>query len=347
VCVERVTVRVDNPGFAGRALSEFAGLIPDGVVVTRVRREGVTRAVWPDYTLALNDRLLLVGDGRRLGTAAACFGKTTDEDLRRDAGPLGSRRLLVTDGKAVGARLKTLQLLARYGVTATRVHRGDREFPASGNLVLQAGDLVNVVGEQPGLEQAARVLGDSLKDLNHPHFIPLFLGLGLGVLLGSWAIPIPGVPVPVKLGLAGGPLLVALIAGSLLRVGPLVFYLPPNALLFMRELGISLFLACVGLKSGPDFWPSIQSGGAVWILHGLAITAAPLLLFGIVARLVYKMNFLTLAGVLSGSMTDPPALSFAQNITRSEGAAVSYSLVYPLTMFLRILSAQLLILLFA
>ncbi|MDR2862358.1 MAG: putative transporter [Puniceicoccales bacterium] len=343
VAVSRITVRVDNPGVAGRALADMTELFPEDVVVSRLRRGEITSVAPMDYVLASGDKLLLVGDARKLGIVAACLGSVVDEDLQKHTGPLCSQRLLVTDRKAIGTRLGALRLQERHGVTATRVYRGDREFPASRNLVLQAGDLVNVVGEQVHIGRAAAAVGNSLKALNHPHFIPLFLGLGLGVLLGGLSIPIPGVPIPVKLGLAGGPLLVALVTSSLLRVGPLVFYLPPNALLFMRELGISLFLACVGLKSGPDFWPSIEAGGAIWILYGLVLTIIPLVVCGVVARVFFKMNFLTLSGVLSGAMTDPPALSFAQNITQSEGAAVSYSLVYPLTMFLRILTAQLLV----
>jgi putative transport protein len=343
VAVARLTVHVDNPGVVGKALTELAELFPDDVIVSRIKRGERTRVVPTDYVLAQGDKLLLVGEAKHIQTVAAFLGTVSDEDLKHQTGPVCAQRLLVTARKAIGTRLGELRLLTRYGVTATRVYRGDREFPASQNLVLQAGDLVNIVGEQAQIDSAGKVLGNSMKALNHPHFIPLFLGLGLGVLLGSWAIPIPGVPVPVKLGLAGGPLLVALVTSSLLRIGPLVFYLPPNALLFMRELGISLFLACVGLKSGPDFWPSIQAGGAVWILYGLAVTMVPLLACGVVARFFFKMNFLTLCGVLSGSMTDPPALSFAQNISHSEGASVSYSLVYPLTMFLRIMTAQLLV----
>lgn len=343
--VARVTVLVENPGVTGKALADMAKLFPDGVVVSRVRRGETTRAAGADYVLEPGDKLLVVGGAQHLDAVAACLGRIVDEDLTRPTGPLCNQRLLVTHRRAIGTRLGELRLQARYNVTATRVHRGDREFPASTNLVLQAGDLVSVVGGQTQIAQVAEVLGNSMKVLNHPHFIPLFLGLGFGVLLGSLAIPVPGVPAPVKLGLAGGPLLVALVTSSLLRVGPLVFYLPPNALLFMRELGISLFLACVGLKSGPDFWPSIQAGGAAWIFYGLIITMLPLCVCGIVARLALKMNYLTLCGIMSGAMTDPPALSFAQSISRSEGAAVSYSLVYPLTMFLRILSAQLLVIL--
>ncbi|MDR1497900.1 MAG: hypothetical protein LBS59_05765 [Puniceicoccales bacterium] len=341
--VARVTVLVENPGVAGNTLTNMAKVFPDGIVVSRVRRGGITRAAGLEYVLEMGDKLLIVGGVQHLTTVAACLGRIVDEDLTQRTGTLDNQRLLVTHRRVIGTRLGELQLQTRYNVTATRVYRGDREMPASANLVLQTGDLVSVVGEQAQIAQVAAVLGNSLKALNHPHFIPLFLGLGLGVLLGSWAIPVPGVPAPVKLGLAGGPLLVALVTSSLLRVGPLVFYLPPNALLFMREMGISLFLACVGLKSGPDFWASIQAGGATWVLYGLLITMLPLCVCGIVARLAFKMNYLTLCGVLAGSMTDPPALSFAQSISRSEGAAVSYSLVYPLTMFLRILSAQLLV----
>ncbi|MDR0535747.1 MAG: putative transporter [Puniceicoccales bacterium] len=363
--VARVTARVDNPGMAGRSLADVSGILPDGVVISRVRRAGVVREASAGLALQSGDRLLLVGDSALVYPAAACFGCVVEEDLTLGgvAGGAGAgesvvppvaapcvsqvsaRRVFVTAANAIGTRLGALRLPERLNVVATRVGRGGRELPASRNLVLQAGDLVTVVGTPTGLDGAARVLGDSLKALNHPHFIPLFLGLAAGIGLGVQELHIPGVPAPLKLGLAGGPLLVALVTGSLLRVGPLVFYLPPNALLFMRELGIALFLACVGLKSGPGFWPSILAGGGAWVLYGAVLTVVPLLVVGVLARKVWGMNYLTLCGVLSGAMTDPPALCFAQGVTRSEGAAVAYSLVYPLTMFLRILTAQLLVIL--
>ena len=214
------------------------------------------------------------------------------------------------------------------------------------NLQLQIGDRVTVVGPELSVAHAERLFGNSLKRLNHPNLIPIFIGIALGVVLGSISFWIPGVPQPVKLGLAGGPLIVAILIG---RYGPhyrLITYTTMSANLMLREVGISLFLAGVGLGAGEDFVPTLVAGGYVWIAYGAVITIVPLLLAGLFGRFYYKLNYYTLIGVLSGASTNPPALAYSTEQTTSDAPSVGYATVYPLSMFLRVLAAQLLILIF-
>ena len=208
---------------------------------------------------------------------------------------------------------------------------------------LEFGDTVRVVAEKHSIDTVTKYLGNSQKSLQHPNLLPLFIGIALGVIVGSIPIFIPGLPVPAKLGLAGGPLIVALILGHKGRVGAFDFYMTPSANLFIRELGIVLFLGCVGLSSGAQFWETLINGGYAWMLYGAIVTVVPLIVIGIIARSM-RINYLTICGVLAGSMTDPPALEFANSIAPSQAQATAYATVYPFTMFLRILLAQILVL---
>ena len=235
--------------------------------------------------------------------------------------------------------------LARAGLVA-----GDRiavlslnriEFVATGNVRLLFGDQVRVVGDSTGLVRASEILGNSVKQLDHPQMIPVFVGIALGVMLGSIPVLFPGIPAPVKLGLAGGPLVAALVLSRLGRLGGMNFYMSHGANLMIRELGIVLFLACVGLKAGGSFVDTVIGGdGLLWMAWAAAITVVPVIVVGLFARLVLKLNFTALSGLIAGSMTDPPALAFANATTQSESPAVTYATVYPLTMILRVLSAQ-------
>jgi putative transport protein len=239
--------------------------------------------------------------------------------------------------------LGELALDTRYAAVVTRVTRADIELSATDNLRLQFGDMLQVVGDEKSLEQAAELLGNSVKELNETHFIPLFIGIVLGIVAGTMPIAFPGLPQPVRLGLAGGPLIVALVLGRFGRIGRLVCHMPVNANLAFREFGIALFFAAVGLAAGPKFFASVfSSNGLLWLIAGLCVTVLPLFLAGLFARGVLKLNYAVLAGVLAGSVTDPPALAFATNITKSDAPTVAYAAVYPLTMLLRILCAQVL-----
>ncbi len=239
-------------------------------------------------------------------------------------------------------------LRTKYNINITRVYRSGIELIASPDLRLQMGDKLTVVGDEGSIEKVISQLGNSIKRLDEPNLIPLFIGILLGVLLGSIPFRIPGIANPIKLGLAGGPLIVAILLSKYGYRFQLVSYTTPSANLMLREIGIVLFLASVGIVSGEKFIPSLLSGdGYKWMGYGAIITAIPILLIGFYSRFVLKRNYLEICGLLSGSMTDPPALAYANTISQSEAPAIAYTTVYPLVMFMRIFIAQLLILLFA
>jgi putative transport protein len=295
--------------------------------------------------LALGDVLLAVGPRAELDELRVVVGRESPLDLRSLPSPITTQRLIVTHSAVTGRTLAELDFVHRFGVQVTRVSRAEIEMAAFPGFELQYGDTVLAVGEAGDIRKAAAELGDSPRSLNYPHLVPMFLGIALGVVVGSWPFNLPGVPVPVKLGLAGGPLLVAIALSRLGRFGPLVWYMPISANFMLREVGISLFLAAVGLKAGEHFVATLVGGtGLTWLAWGAAITLVPLLLVAGFARLALGVNYVTLCGLLAGSMTDPPALSFATSATESESPSLAYATVYPLTMLLRVLSAQVLLL---
>jgi putative transport protein len=248
----------------------------------------------------------------------------------------------------LGKKIRDLNLKQKYDVVISRLNRSGVELVASSNASLQFGDILNLVGRPESIDQVADIVGNAQQKLQQVQMLPVFIGIGLGVLLGSIPLFIPGFPAALKLGLAGGPLVVALILGRIGSIGKLYWFMPPSANLALRELGIVLFLSVVGLKSGGNFIDTLVNGdGVSWIGYGILITAIPLLTAGILARAMAKMNYLTICGMLAGSMTDPPALAFANGLHPTSGAAaLSYATVYPLAMFLRIMSPQLLAVIF-
>jgi putative transport protein len=255
--------------------------------------------------------------------------------------------VVVTRKEVLGKIIHGLGFDARYGVTVTRVVRADIEITALPDLALQFSDVVQLVGEEAAIAKASEELGNSVRALNETNFVPIFVGIALGILLGTAPIYFPGMPVPVRLGLAGGPLLVAIILSRVGRIGSLVWYMPANANTAFRELGIVLFLACVGVKAGEKFFSTVFTNeGLLWLIGGFVITVLPLLVVGIIARALLKMNFTAISGLLAGSMTDPPALAFANAVCKSDAPSVAYATVYPLTMLLRIVTVQILVLVF-
>jgi putative transport protein len=248
----------------------------------------------------------------------------------------------------LGKKIRDLNLKQKYDVVISRLNRSGVELVASSNASLQFGDILNLVGRPESIDRVADIVGNAQQKLQQVQMLPVFIGIGLGVLLGSIPLFIPGFPAALKLGLAGGPLVVALILGRIGSIGKLYWFMPPSANLALRELGIVLFLSVVGLKSGGNFVDTLLNGdGLSWIGYGILITAIPLLTAGILARAMAKMNYLTICGMLAGSMTDPPALAFANGLHPTSGAAaLSYATVYPLAMFLRIMSPQLLAVIF-
>lgn len=343
--IQTLALRVTNANLAGLTLGELPGLKEAEAVVSRVIRRGVAEIARPDLRLALDDVILVVAPEAGLNKLRLVVGEPSAIDVRAVPGELAVRRVLVTSRGALGKTAEELDLLARFSVNLTRVARGDQQFTPTPDLRLQFGDTVTIVGPEAQLPAAERALGNSPKALNHPNLAPIFVGVVLGVMLGSLPLFVPGLPAPVKLGLAGGPLVVAILLSRLGHWGPLVWYMPPNANLALREIGIALFLACVGLKSGDSFVRILSEGdGVKWMLLGAVITFVPLLAVALVARGVAKLNYVTLCGLMAGSMTDPPALAFATTLSGTDEVAVSYVTVYPLTMILRVFAAQIMVL---
>jgi putative transport protein len=319
-----------------------------GVTVSRIRPadQPEVRLAAGGTVLKKGDRIVAVGAGAMLDQFEWVVGRRTDEDLLQAPGSVTSLRVVVTSKRVLGKSVSELGLDHLFGVVITRITRADLEMSAVQDLRLRFGDVLQVVGDEASVQKAAVFLGNSLKELNETHFIPLFIGIAFGIALGTLPVAVLGLPQPLRLGLAGGALIVALVLGRLGRIGRLVLHMPANVNLAFREFGIALFFAAVGLMAGAKFFSTVFSPvGALWLFAGLFVTVPPLLVVGVFARAVLKMNFMALSGLLAGSMTDPPALAFASNISRSDAPTVSYATVYPLTKVLRILSAQLLVLL--
>jgi len=347
--LERMCIRVRNPNLNGLRLHEIPGKDSLGVIISRIKYLGETEVTVANAETVLHegDIVLAVGTRKHLQDLCLIVGAESPEDLMEAPGPVTFDRFVVTSKEILGKTIRELQLTQRYGVTVTRVTRADVAMPAVPALKLQFGDMLQVVGKEEDIAKVASVLGNSLKDLNHTNFMPMFIGIGLGILLGLYPMSFASMPTPVRLGLAGGPLIVAILLGRIGRIGSLLWYMPPNANLTLRELGITLFLASAGLKAGEHFFEVIFTAqGLLWMTCGAAITLVPLLLAGWVGRSFMKLNFIHLCGLLSGSMTDPPALAFANAINNSDAPSIAYATVYPLTMLVRILVAQLLVVFF-
>jgi len=341
--LERRTMVIENPNFDDLPLSEVPGLRETGVNVSRLRSTGSDQVRTPrgQTVLHLGDTLLAVGTRRSLDRFQRVIGRKSDEDLLNVPSQVRQRRVVVTHQQVLGRTVGELGLEHLHGVVVTRITRADLEMSAVPDLRLQFGDLLQIVGEAGGLDQATRLLGNSARDLQATHFIPLFTGIVLGVLLGTLPFAIPGIPQPVRLGLAGGPLIIAILLSRLGHLGSLVWHMPVNTNLAFRELGITLFLAAVGLKAGEKFFETVfTQTGLIWLAAAAIITTVPLVTIGFIGRKWLNLNYLTLSGLMAGSMTDPPALAFAANIGKSEAPSVSYATVYPLTMLLRILCGQ-------
>ena len=341
--IQRTCFIIENPNIDGQAIQNVPGLGNEGVVISRIRRKGSEQAqgAFPDTTLHLGDVILAVGPVEQLQRVGLGIGKVVDEDLRKAPSNVVSKRVILTHNEMVGKTLAATEITQRFGVTVSRVSRQDLILTASPDLRLQFGDMLNLVGEESSIEQAGKALGNSIRQLNETSFASIFVGITLGVFLGLYPWSLPGVPVPLRLGLAGGPLIVAILMGRMGRIGPLVIHMPINANTAFRELGIIFFLACVGLGAGGKFAETAFSAtGLRWMMLGAAVTTIPLLIVGVIGRKWLKLNYLTLSGVLAGSMTDPPALAFANKLTHSDYPSLAYANVYPLTMLLRILVAQ-------
>ncbi len=345
--LSRINLLITNRNLDGRRIDEIPILESLGVVISRIYRGGVISLGRPEEIIRAGDTILAVGPPDKLDELRLIVGEPGTIDLRTMESHLVMRRVIVTKKAILGKSLGELEVFEQNEVTVTRVTRAELELSAIPERRLQFGDMLVIVGREEDITKVAAFVGNSVKQLNHTELIPVFVGIGLGVLLGSVPIAFPGIPVPVKLGLAGGPLLVAIILSRIGRIGPLLWYMPNNANFAIREIGIVLFLSCVGLHSGERFVDTLVHGdGIKWMLLAMLITVVPLLVVGGVGRIVLRMNYVTLCGLLAGSMTDPPALAFANTVSGSDAPSISYATVYPLTMLLRVVCAQLLVLLF-
>ncbi|MDF8803954.1 putative transporter [Escherichia coli] len=346
--IKTINIRVENPNLHDLAIKDVPILNGDKIICSRLKREETLKVPSPDTIIQLGDLLHLVGQPADLHNAQLVIGQEVDTSLSTKGTDLRVERVVVTNENVLGKRIRDLHFKERYDVVISRMNRAGVELVASGDISLQFGDILNLVGRPSAIDAVANVLGNAQQKLQQVQMLPVFIGIGLGVLLGSIPVFVPGFPAALKLGLAGGPLIMALILGRIGSIGKLYWFMPPSANLALRELGIVLFLSVVGLKSGGDFVNTLVNGeGLSWIGYGALITAVPLITVGILARMLAKMNYLTMCGMLAGSMTDPPALAFANNLHPTSGAAaLSYATVYPLVMFLRIITPQLLAVLF-
>lgn len=345
--VRPVSVEIRNEAVDGKTIKEIKPLLNRAFVISRIRHrdsENEVELVNADTVLHLQDQILFISNPKDMEAIIAFFGRQISAEWEQDK-KLISRRILITKPELNGKSLAQLKIRNNFGASITRINRSGVDLVVTPHLQLQMGDRVTIVGSELAVSHTEKVLGNSLKRLNHPNLIPIFLGIALGCILGSLPFMFPGIPQPVKLGLAGGPLIVSILIS---RFGPqykLITYTTMSANLMIREIGISLFLACVGLGAGKGFVDTIiHEGGYVWIAYGAIITIVPLLVGGLIGRYAWKLNYYTLIGVLSGTNTNPPALAYSSELTSCDAPAVGYATVYPLAMFLRVLTAQLLIL---
>ncbi|OOR98749.1 transporter [Haemophilus paracuniculus] len=338
-----LNVRITNPNLNGLTLKELPDFELHEVAYSRLKRGEQLFVPKVDTTIQVGDVLHLVGEPQALHKMQLIIGEVANISLSTQGTAYRSERAVVTNEKVFGKKIRQLMLKGKYDVIISRLNRAGVELIPTGETTLQFGDVLNLVGRQEDIESVMSVIGNAQQKLQQVQMLPIFIGIGLGVLLGSIPLYIPGFPVALKLGLAGGPLVVALILARVGSFGKLYWFMPPSANLALREIGIVLFLAVVGLKAGGNFLDTLLSqDGITWIGIGAMITLIPLIITGIVARIYGKMNYLSLCGLLAGSMTDPPALAFANAIKENNGAAsLAYATVYPLVMFLRIILPQL------
>ncbi len=345
----RISISLANPSLFGKKIEEVISLVGRRFVISRVcRSDGHIEIAGGETVLRAGDKVLVVCDNKDTDFLSAFLGEKIEMEWQKLDTGLEARRIMITNHDINGKTLAKLGLFGGFSFNITRVNRAGIDLVAHPNLQLQVGDRVTVVGSSSAIENVEKLLGNSMLKLRQPNLVPIFLGIFFGVLLGSIPFAFPGIPQPVKLGLAGGPLVVSIL---LSRFGPkfkMVTYTTVSASLMLREVGIALFLAGVGIGAGGEFISTIvQGGGYKWIGYGFIITMVPMLLVGVGARVFFKLDYFTLIGVLAGSTTNPPALAYSTNSSGNDMPAVGYATVYPLTMFMRVLTAQLLIIFFA
>ena len=340
-------LRVENSYIGGRTLQEITDFLNRDVVCTRLMHNGELSIPSTDTVFHVNDEILIVCAEADAEAVAAFIGPQIDVDWHEEEQPqqMVSRRIVVTNSGMNGKVLSKLHFRSVYGVNVTRISRQGMDLFASNNYRFQVGDRIMVVGFEENVQRVAELMGNSERRLNAPNIATIFVGVVVGILFGSLPLAIPGMPVPLKLGLAGGPLIIAILLGRFGHRMKLVTYTTTSANMMLREIGLALFLASVGIKAGAGFWDTVVQGdGLKYVYTGFLITIIPILIVGTIARLKYKLNYFTVIGAIAGAYTDPPALAYANSVCSVEAPALGYSTVYPLSMFLRILVAQLIIL---
>lgn len=349
-----ISLIVKNPAIFDKTVAELSNLLEHrDFVISRVWRDSNKQIEIASANTVLqeNDKVFVITTETDAETIKTFIGEEIDMERKqwiRMESQFINRRILITKPELNGKRLGQLKLRKLYGINITRINRAGVDLVAKPGLTLQVGDRVNVVGTETAVSNVEKVLGNSMKRLNEPNLITIFVGIALGIVLGSIPITFPGIPQPVKLGLAGGPLVVAILISRFGYHYKLITYTTQSANLMLREIGITLFLACVGLSAGDGFVDTIvNNGGFAWIGYGFIITFVPLMIIGCIGRYFCKVNYFTLMGLIAGSTTDPPALAYSNATAGNDAPSVGYATVYPLTMFLRVLTAQLLILFFA
>lgn len=343
----RISLCVTNPAANGMKVKHMQSLIQRNYVISRIQsKEGEVKIVDGETELHIGDKMLIITSQEAVESITCFIGEEITMNWRELNTQYISRRIIVTKNEVNGKSLAQLRLRS-FGVSVTRISRASINFVANPHLQLQIGDKITVVGREQSIIEVEKKLGNSLVKLDHPNLLPVFFGIALGIIFGSIPFMFLGIPQPVKLGLAGGPLIVAILVSRFGYKYKLVTYMTASANLMIREVGIAIFLACVGLGAGETFVETIVEGGYKWVGYGVLITLIPLLIVGIVARKAYKINYFTLSGLLSGAMTDPPALAYSNDMAGNDSPAVAYATVYPFTMFLRVLCAQLMILMLA
>lgn len=342
--LESVEITVTNPNLIGQKLSYIKALTDRELVISRIERNKEFIIANDDIQLVVGDRIYGVSSEKYFDSLKLKVGEVEIGGKQEVSGNLAMYNVLVTSRKIAGKTIEQIGIYRRYEANITRIFRAGIEILPTLKTTVEMGDTVRIVGKKAILKDVQKEIGDSLKELSSPNVLPIFLGIFIGIIVGSFPILLPGLPFPAKLGLAGGPLLVAILLGYKGRIGKLDFYMNPGANMMLKELGIILFLSAVGLSSGGKFVDTLRQGGYMWMLYGIAITLIPIMVVGIYARL-RKYNYLKICGIISGAMTDPPALEFANAVAPIQAQSTAYATVYPLTMFLRILFAQVLVLL--
>jgi putative transport protein len=343
----KMHLEVTNKYLEGKTLLQVHDFLNRDFVVSRIVHDGDVSIPNRDTIFHVGDQMLVVCAEADQEAIMAFIGPKLDIDFEQQDQPLVSKRILITNPKVNGKTLASMHFSSVHGVNVTRVTRHGIDLFASAGLPMQVGDKIMVVGPEDAVERVANQMGNSLKKLNAPNIATIFVGIFLGLIFGSFPLAIPGMPVPVKLGLAGGPLIIAILIGRYGYKIHLVTYTTTSANMMLREIGLVLFLASVGIKAGAGFFETVIDGdGLLYVLTGFLITIIPILVIGPIARMKFKFNYFTIAGMIAGTYTDPPALAYANSICSKEAPALGYSTVYPLSMFLRIFTAQIVVLFF-